>query len=163
MSNRTIFNFNSNSDLQNWELVNDAVMGGKSFSNFELNIDGNGVFSGKISLENNGGFASVHFQFKKIEVHSDNKIVIRLRGDGKKYQLRVKSNSKTYYSYITHFSTTGEWQEIVISLMDLYPQFRGKKMDQPNFSHPHMEQLSFLIANKKAENFKLLIEKIELL
>jgi len=125
--------------------------------------DGNGVFSGKISLENKGGFASVHFQFKKIEVHSDNKIVIRLRGDGKKYQLRVKSNSKTYYSYITHFSTTGEWQEIVISLMDLYPQFRGKKMDQPNFSHPHMEQLSFLIANKKAENFKLLIEKIELL
>ena len=163
MCNRTIFNFNSNSDLTDWEIVNDVVMGGKSFSDFTLNSDGNGVFSGKISLENNGGFSSVHFQFKKMEVHSESKIVIKLKGDGKKYQLRVKSNSKTYYSYITYFSTNGEWQEIVISLKDMYPQFRGKKMDQPNFSHPHLEQLSFLIANKKSENFILLIDKIELL
>ena len=163
MGNRTIFDFNTNSDLKDWEIVNDDVMGGKSSSKIELSTEGNAVFSGAVSLENNGGFSSVHYQFKKMEVHDDSKIVIRLKGDGKKYQLRVKSNSKTYYSYITYFSTNGEWQEIIISLKDMYPQFRGKKMDQPNFSHPHLEQLSFLIANKKSENFILLIDKIELL
>ncbi len=158
-----IFDFNTNSDLKDWEIVNDNVMGGKSSSKIELDNKGNGVFSGAVSLENNGGFSSVHYNFEKIEVNSDSKIRIRLKGDGKKYQLRIKNNSKANYSYITYFSTSGEWQDIEISLKDMYPQFRGNKMNQPNFSHLQVEQLSFLIANNQAENFKLMIDKIELL
>ena len=163
MSNRTIFDFNTNSDLKDWEIVNDNVMGGKSFSKIELNSEGNGVFSGAVSLENNGGFSSVHYNFEKIEVNSDSKLSIKLKGDGKKYQLRIKNNSKAKYSYITYFSTSGEWQNIIIPLKDMYPQFRGNKMNQPNFLHLQVEQISFLIANKRSENFKLLIDKIELL
>ena len=163
MTEKTIFDFNIHSDLKDWEIVNDNVMGGKSFSKIELNSEGNGVFSGAISLENNGGFSSVHYNFEKIEVNTDSKIRIRLKGDGKKYQLRIKNNSKAKYSYITYFSTSGEWQNIVIPLKDMYPQYRGNKMDQPNFPYLQMEQLSILIANKRAENFKLLIDKIELL
>ena len=158
-----IFDFNTNSDLKDWEIVNDNVMGGKSSSKIELDNKGNGVFSGAVSLENNGGFSSVHYNFEKMEVNSDSKIRIRLKGDGKKYQLRIKNNSKANYSYITYFSTSGEWQDIEISLKDMYPQFRGNKMNQPNFSHLQVEQLSFLIANNQAENFKLMIDKIELL
>ena len=123
MSNRMIFDFNTNSDLKDWEIVNDNVMGGKSSSKIELDNKGNGVFSGAVSLENNGGFSSVHYNFEKIEVNSDSKIRIRLKGDGKKYQLRIKNNSKANYSYITYFSTSGEWQDIEISLKDMYPQF----------------------------------------
>ena len=54
------------------------------------------------------------------------------------------------------------WQEIEIALSDLYPSFRGYKMNMPNFPGETMEELAFLIANKKAEDFRLEIDKIEL-
>ena len=90
------------------------------------------------------------------------KIIIKLRGDGKKYQFRIKSNSGDYYSYIAPFLTSGEWQEIEIPIKDMYPSFRGRRLDQPNFSNNYIEELTFLIGNKKQEKFKLLIDKIEL-
>ena len=162
MNSQIIFDFTNKSDIQDWIVVDDLVMGGESTSTFKLNDDGFGVFAGSISLENNGGFSSVRYQFEKINVKKYTKISIKLRGDGKNYQFRIKSNSRDYYSYITTFSTSGEWQEIVIPLKDMFPSFRGRKLDQPNFSKDYIEEIAFLIGNKKAEKFKLLIDKIEI-
>tara|TARA_B100000787_G_scaffold164747_1_gene147815 strand:+ start:47 stop:319 length:273 start_codon:yes stop_codon:yes gene_type:complete len=89
-------------------------------------------------------------------------VVLKLKGDGKQYQFRVKTNSKDYYSYITTFSTSGKWQEIEIPLKDMYPGYRGRKLDQPNFSSDYIEEIMFLIGNKKEENFKLLLDNLEL-
>jgi hypothetical protein len=44
----------------------------------------------------------------------------------------------------------------------MYPSFRGRKLDQPNFSDDYIEEITFLIGNKKEEDFQLLIAKIEL-
>ena len=44
----------------------------------------------------------------------------------------------------------------------MYPSFRGRKLDEPNFFHKSIEEVTFLIANKKNEEFILLIDKIEL-
>ena len=60
-----IYNFNKKSNLKKWTVINDAVMGGKSEGEFYLNSDGNGVFEGDVSLENNGGFSSVKYKFPK--------------------------------------------------------------------------------------------------
>jgi hypothetical protein len=135
----------------------DDVMGGESSSTFNLNDDGFGVFEGSISLENNGGFSSVRYRFQKIQVKEYTSIVIKLQGDGKEYQFRIK-NSGDYYSYIAPFSTSGEWQEIVIPLKDMYPSFRGRKLNLI-FSKDSIEEITLL---KKKEEFKLLIDKIEL-
>ena len=162
MNAQLIFDFDMNSDLRDWIIVDDVVMGGRSLGSFKLNEDGYGAFEGSISLENNGGFSSVRYRFNKINVERYSKAVIRLKGDGKKYQFRVKDKSANYYSYITYFQTSGEWQEIEIPLNEMYPSFRGRKLDLPNFAHDHIEEITFLIANKKTEEFKLLIDKIEL-
>lgn len=157
-----IFDFNKNSNIENWTIVDDVVMGGKSSSTFRLSAQGHGVFQGVISLENNGGFSSVRYRFEKIRIGESTKIILRIRGDGKKYQFRIKSNSDDYYSYIAPFSTTGDWQEIEIPLKEMYPSFRGRKLDQPNFSNDYIEEITFLIGNNRQEEFKLLIDKIEL-
>ena len=162
MASQIIFNFNKSSDIKNWIVIDDVVMGGKSSGSFKLNSDGYGVFLGDISLENNGGFSSVRYRFEKILINKSTKISVRIKGDGKKYQFRIKSNSGDYYSYISSFSTTGEWQEIEIPLKDMYPSFRGRKLDQPNFSNDAIEEITFLIGNKNKEKFQLLIDKIEL-
>ncbi|MEJ6794458.1 MAG: CIA30 family protein [Flavobacteriales bacterium] len=158
----SIFDFKSNSDIQNWFVVNDDVMGGRSTSTFTIDKDGFGAFQGTISLQNNGGFSSVRYRFDSQEVKDDSKIVIRLRGDGKAYQFRIKPNTTTYFSYIYNFETSGEWQEIEIPVKEMYPSFRGRRLNKSNFSDDKIKELAFLIGNKKEETFKLLIDKIEL-
>ena len=162
LSRHIIFNFNKNSSISNWIVVDDVVMGGKSNGNFQLNKDGKGVFSGKISLDNNGGFSSVRYGFNKLNIEKFKSIVLKIKGDGKNYQFRIKHKSNDYASYITSFSSSGEWQEIEIPLNSMYPSFRGSKLDAPNFYHKSIEEVTFLIANKKNEEFIILIDKIEL-
>lgn len=162
MNSKLIFDFKAKTNLTAWTVFDDVVMGGKSSSKMFINKDYLGVFEGKVSLENNGGFSSLRYQFRHIEIKNATKIKIRLKGDGKDYQFRIKDTLCHFYSYITTFSTTTNWQDIEIYLKDMYPSFRGKRLDYPNFSNKSIEQIAFLIANKRDEHFKLLIEKIEL-
>jgi len=162
MASHIIFDFNKKTDIENWIIVDDVVMGGKSSGTFNLNAEGHGVFEGTVSLENNGGFSSVRYRFEKILIQESTKIILKIRGDGKQYQFRIKHNTGDYYSYIAPFSTTGEWQEIEILLKDMYPSFRGRKLEQANFSNDYIEEIAFLIGNKNQEEFELLIDKIEL-
>lgn len=163
MNANVIFDFNKESDLKNWTVVDDGVMGGKSLSTFKLDSNGFGVFEGGISLDNNGGFSSVRYGFQKKTVTNYTKIRIRLLGDGKAYQLRIKAKTGDYYSFVAPFNTSKEWQEIEVTLKDMYPSFRGKKLNFSNFSNDAIEEVTFLIGNKKEETFRLLIDKIELI
>lgn len=163
MNSKMIFDFNKEANIQNWNVVNDVVMGGRSSSQFKINSDGFGVFEGHVSLANNGGFSSVRYEFEKTEVTKFTKIKIRLKGDGKDYQFRVKDSSSKYYSYIATFSTSNEWQDVEIELKEMYPSFRGRRLNAPNFSHDYIEQIVFLIGNKKDQNFELIIDTIKLI
>jgi len=137
-------------------------MGGLSQGSFSLTSEGHGLFQGSVSLENNGGFTSVRHRFSALEVNSASKIKIRLKGDGRAYQFRIKDASRQYYSYITTFSTNGEWQDIEIPLGEMEPYFRGRKLNLTNFSENQIEEIVFLIANKKEEQFELLIDSVVL-
>lgn len=156
-----IFDFQKDSNLNQWRTVNDDVMGGISNSKIYLNESGNALFEGHVSLENNGGFAMVMYNFDAKGVKNYSKALIHLKGDGKNYQFRIKSSSSDYFSYISHIETTGAWQTVEISLKEMYPSFRGRKLDQPNYPVIQVEQIAFLIGNKKDENFKLELDKIE--
>jgi hypothetical protein len=158
----TIFNFNPESDLQDWLVVDDVVMGGRSDGRFYLNEEGHGVFTGEVSLENNGGFSSVRHRFTPKKAEGFTKAVIRLRGDGKRYQFRVKSDSYDRHSYVSYFQTTGEWQVVEIPLSEMYPTFRGRTLNMPNYPGLRLSEVAFLIANKRAEPFRLEIDFIEL-
>lgn len=162
MSTITIYDFDKNASANDWRIVDDVVMGGESNGRFSIDSEGHGVFEGKISLENNGGFSSVRYQFEKLAVKENSIVLITLKGDGKDYQFRIKDKSSTSYSYITTFKTSGEWQTIEFKLSDLYPSFRGRKLDLANFESDAFEEIVFLIGNKKQENFKLILDKIEL-
>lgn len=162
MRQEIIFDFNKNSNIKDWRIVNDGVMGGLSQGKFELSTDGHGVFYGHVSTKNNGGFSMVRYPIQELKSDKSSKIILKIKGDGKKYQLRIKNNQSNFYSYITIFETSGEWEELIISVNKMFPSFRGRKLNQANFSHEKIEEIAFLIANKKEENFKLLIDSIEL-
>ena len=161
-SKELIFDFNSNSDISAWRVVDDVVMGGESEGNFKLNENGNGVYFGEVSLENNGGFSSLRFRFNKKEISNYSKIILKIKGDGKNYQFRVKDNYRNFYSYISSFSTNKNWQLIEINLSEMYPGFRGRKLEMSKFSSSIIEEIAFLIGNKRNESFKIEIDKIYL-
>jgi hypothetical protein len=157
-----IFNFNTSSNINTWQVVDDVVMGGRSAGEFYLDQKGNGVFKGEISLENNGGFSSVRYRFEKANTKNYTKVTLRVKGDGKKYQFRIKNKASDSYSYITTFSTTKDWETISLNLLDMYPSFRGRILDMPNYDKANLEEIAFLIGNKKAEKFELKIDFIKL-
>ena len=157
-----LYDFNTESKLENWFIVNDDVMGGVSKSKLFLDDEGNGVFQGRISTLNNGGFASVRFNCGRVISKNKKDIVIRIKGDKKKYQIRIKSNRNDYQSYIMDFITSGEWETIKIPLKSMYASFRGRKLNMDDFDKDYFEQISILVGNKRNENFELRIKSIEL-
>ena len=161
MNTITIYDFSENATANDWKIVDDVVMGGESNGRFSIDSEGHGVFEGRISLDNNGGFSSVRHLSEKVEVTKNSVVVIRLKGDGKDYQFRIKNSKNDSHSYITTFQTSGEWETIEIQLSDLYPSFRGRKLEMPNFEADSFEEITFLIGNKKSESFKLILDKIE--
>ena len=64
---RTIIDF-AEPESARWTIVNDGVMGGRSSSDVELTGDNTALFSGFLSLENNGGFASVRGRFPMLDL-----------------------------------------------------------------------------------------------
>lgn len=156
----TLFDFNFESNIRNWKIVDDVVMGGRSDGNFKINDTGYGEFSGYVSLKNNGGFSSVRYNFNTVSSSNFKSFQLRIKGDGNPFQFRVKSSNRQRFSYIYTFNTSGDWETISIPFNKMEPAFRGYKLDQPNFDGEQMEEIAFLIGNKKEQSFKLFIDSI---
>jgi NADH dehydrogenase [ubiquinone] 1 alpha subcomplex assembly factor 1 len=161
-SMETIYTFSATTNIKEWRIVNDGVMGGISRSSLVLTDAGHGKFSGHVSLANNGGFASIQLD-TTIRLGEERKfIVLRLKGDGKRYEFRIKGERSQSESYVQQFATSGEWETIRLSISAFYPQFRGRTLTLPNFNFSNIEQMSFLIANKEEEDFELHVSWIGL-
>lgn len=159
-STDTIYDFTSTNDHDNWYIINDGVMGGLSKGSLSIDEDGNGVFTGRVRLENNGGFTSLRYgridsQDKKIKAFQ-----FRIKGDGKSYQFRAAKSGERF-SYVNTFQTSGEWEIITIDVNEMEPSFRGRKLDYPKYDGLDPREITFLIGNKRDESFELKIDYIK--
>lgn len=155
-----VCDFNPESNPGDWYVVDDRVMGGRSQGNVELSEEGYGIFQGTVSLENNGGFSSIRTRMEGLETKGYSVFKIRLKGDGKNYQFRVRSQLNERHSYQYEFPTTGEWQEVTVPFDQMIPTFRGRQLSLPNYPGENLRECSFLISNKKNESFRLEIDRI---
>ena len=163
MSTTMIYDFNKESSKTDWIIEEYGDMNGILHGKFSIDKDGNGIFSGTNSLDNNGVYSSVRRQFDKIQTNENSKILIRLKGDGNEYQFKIKDKSDVFYSYMTTFETSGKWETIEIKLSDLYLSYRGlRQQNSPNYNRDSFVEIAFLIANKEKKSFKLILDKIEL-
>ena len=162
MSPQTVYDFETGGDLTRWRMVDDGVMGGRSAGTFSLNEDGHAVFAGYVSLENNGGFSSVRYAPGTMHVEDADRFVLRVKGDGKRYQFRVKPEANDRHSYVAYFRAGESWQEVEIPFSAFQPQFRGRSLNLPDFTGPTFEEIGLLIGNGRAEAFELHIDRIKL-
>lgn len=153
---------NPPSDMEVY-IVDDGVMGGMSSGHIDISDEGYAYFHGYVSLENNGGFSSVRFIDHSLTPAKNASVFrLKIRGDGKHYQFRVKYDINDRVSYVYNFKTTGKDQIVEVPFNDLRPSFRGRALDMPEYDGHALEEIGLLIGNKKNEEFGLRIYSIEL-
>lgn len=146
-----------------WSSVNDDVMGGVSKGGFQITDRGTLLFKGILSLENNGGFASIRSTSKPVDISGMKALAIRAKGDGRTYwiELRVSQQMRAS-SYRADFSTSeGEWQDFVIPLENFKLQAFGQLLTSKPINLEDVESVGFTIADKKAGKFELEIESVK--
>jgi hypothetical protein len=146
---------------EEWLVVNDGVMGGLSRSEFVTSADGHATFRGEMSLENNGGFASVRGYVPEGIPPGARALEIRVRGDGRTYQLRLRmGRGFDGVAYATEFATEPDtWQTIELPLAGFAPTFRGRRpRNPPPLELEAVRQLGLMIADKREGAFRLDVE-----
>lgn len=153
-------------EVATWTTVNDPVMGGRSTSRVTFGDDGL-VFSGNISLQNKGGFASARSpQAVDIGLRATGAKSLRVRatGDGKTYLLKVGIAGQPW-SYIQRFSTEAAVQRTYELPIEGF-QPVGMRLDpEPNapekLDPSSINQVSFYIVDKQQGPFELAVSAIE--
>jgi len=151
----------------NWRTQNDVVMGGRSDSQVEITTDGHARFSGRVSLENNGGFCSMR-HIKEGGGYAMSKdataFVLLVQGDGKDYNFRLRTlNERFSYNYKFTTQDNDKWETIAIPFDAMQATFRGRSVNVPNYAGEDFVEMRILIGNKKEQTFEILVSKIEVI
>ncbi len=163
-SKNMIFDFTDSQDKTDWEAVDDRIMGGRSQSQPE-HIDDVGLrFSGNVSLENNGGFASIRSGSTSIDLSHYSGLKLSLRGDGKSYKLSLRTD--LFFdgvSYQTNFNTEKDiWQEVSLPFEAFVPTHHGIKLSTvAPMDLTSVKSFGLFIADQQEGSFKLDIAGIK--
>ncbi|BBX67461.1 hypothetical protein MPSYJ_09220 [Mycolicibacterium psychrotolerans] len=153
-------------EVATWTTVNDPVMGGRSTSAITF---GNGglVFSGVLSLENNGGFASARSpRDPDVGQRATGATSLRVRavGDGKTYVLKAGDAGQPW-SYIQRFTTEAGVQRTydlpVAGFQPVGMRFDPAPDAPPTLDPSRIDQVSVYILDKQQGPFEITISGID--
>ncbi len=159
-----LFDFTEADAAKEWQTVNDGVMGGVSEGRFKITDEKTMEFFGRLSLENNGGFASVRTKAKKLGFEIGDTVVAKVRGDGREYMLNLYPNQqRVAYSYRATVQTKkDEWIEVKVPLDKFEATSFGRVVQDAGTVKPEeINALGFMLGDKKAGSFKMEIEWIK--
>jgi hypothetical protein len=163
VADKPAYDFTKQAAVLGWSVQNDTVMGGVSESSNTW-VDKQMVFSGNLSLENNGGFVSSFGpRDEKLPslMNGGTSIRVRATGDGNTYLFQLRSDSGT--NYIQRFTTTPEKDEFyVLPLSDFTAvDWRLSEIaDAPALDTNNIDQMGFYLVDKQAGPFRIAISSI---
>ncbi len=146
-----------------WTSVDDGVMGGRSSSRTVRTGDGTMLFLGEVSLENNGGFASIRSAPQQHDLAGTSGIVLRVRGDGKRYRVNLRTDAGfDGVQYQAAFTTIdGVWQDVDLDFARFEPRLRGRPVPAASPLDPaRIVTFGLLIADRQAGRFRLELDTI---
>ncbi len=161
---RVLFDFVDPQAVQKWQAVNDGVMGGVSDGRFSISHE-TMEFFGTLSLENNGGFASVRSRPATLGLQKGGTLLARVRGDGREYTLNLYvPRPRTAFSYRWTFQTEkNEWVEIRAPLEKFVATWFGREVPNEPLNPAEVNSIGFLLSDNQAGPFKLEVEWIKLM
>ena len=159
----TLLDFDHAADVRLWTPVNDVVMGGVSRSEFTQATPGVARFSGIVSLENSGGFASVRTTPQTWDAAGATAFVLRACGDGKAYKFTVRTDDRfDGVQYQSRFAPqAAEWREARLPVDSFVATYRGRAVPGAAALDPaRARTLGLMISDRQAGAFELLIDWI---
>lgn len=163
---RSLFDFTGSEAAKEWQNINDGVMGGASEGKFKITDKKTLEFYGTLSLENNGGFASVRTKAKKLDLEKGDVLVARVRGDGREYSMNLHVRRPLVaFSFRSMLQTKkDEWIEVKLPLEKFQATSFGRPVkDAGPVDLQEVNSLGFLLGDKKAGPFKLEVEWIKVM
>ena len=157
MKENILIDFREPREEDRWEIVLDGVMGGLSQGRMEL-TGGAGVFAGVLSLDNDGGFVSVRSAPRDFRLTGYEGLVLRVRGDGKRYRLRLRTEDDyDGIAYQAVFLTKpDEWFETPVGFDEFVPVFRGRIVaGAPVLEPGRIRRIGVMIADGQQGPFRL--------
>ena len=159
-----VLDFAGPDTAQKWQAVNDGVMAGVSDGRYRITDEKTLEFSGTLSLENNGGFASVRTKPTELDIKAGDTIVLRVKGDGREYVLNLYTKSRRMaFSYRAPLPTTkDEWTEVRVPLEDFIPTAFGRRVQGMGPVEPdQINGLGFMLSDKKPGKFQMQVEWVK--
>lgn len=143
--------------LKNWSTVDDTVMGGVSASSIDVQPNGTLTFSGNVSLENNGGFASARAIISDgLDLSGYSGLEFVLKGDGNEYGVNLRSPGMSRLSYRAMFKTSQTIETIYIPFTNLVPTSFGSVIDNaPSLDLAQVTMIGLIITGKQRGAFRL--------
>lgn len=141
--------------------VDDRVMGGVSQSHMVPSEDGHALFHGHLSLENNGGFASVRASELGLDLSAVSTLTLRVRGDGRRYKIRLHDDTRfDGVAFEFAFDTdAGEWIELALPLESFRPVWRGRLVrDATPLNRQRVSMLGFMVSDGQQGDFQLEVD-----
>lgn len=160
-----LFDFADPNTADVWQAIDDRVMGGVSRSRLRSAASGHAVFEGEVSLERNGGFASVRSSPGERGLLGAATCLIEVRGDPKQFKLSLLTDdgfdSLNYQASFT--PAGGAWQRLHLPLTEFRATFRGREvLEAPPLDSARIRQVGLMIASRQAGPFALDIRRISL-
>lgn len=115
-----LIDFGANICGQNWYVTDDGVMGGLSSGKAYLS-DSSVVFTGTVSLENNGGFSSLRSPYHKLNLEEFKEVEIRARATGLPFSITFSKSRQFWvpnYKYFLNLDEN-EWKVIRFNMDEL--------------------------------------------
>ncbi|MEW4569554.1 CIA30 family protein [Tautonia sp. JC769] len=160
---RPLFDFSHADASAAWRSVNDGVMGGVSEGAFRIDDEGVLRFDGTLSLENNGGFASIRSVPKQLGLESDDVLVVRVRGDGRDYLLNLYvPTTRIAYSYRAPMPTVAnEWTEVRVPIREFVANSFGRPVEGAGPVDPdQVTSIGITLSDKQPGGFTLEVASI---
>lgn len=162
---RLLFDFCQPDAVSDWAAIDDRVMGGVSRSRLRHDAGGHAVFEGVVSLENNGGFASVRSSPGARGQPGATACVLDVRGGNKHFKLSLLTDDGfDSLNYQAGFTPAGDqWQTIQMPLAAFRASFRGRDVPHAPLLEPsRIRQVGLMIAARQAGPFALDLRSIVL-
>uniref|UniRef100_UPI004047F542 CIA30 family protein n=1 Tax=Polynucleobacter sp. TaxID=2029855 RepID=UPI004047F542 len=150
--------FTNPNTMRNCWIMNDGVMGGVSQSSLRQDVHGM-FFEGLVSLENNGGFASMRSSAKFTQ--GTQIIELLVKGDGKRYKLVLRTELAPRVTYVTDFIAEPTWQTYRFNLSQFKSTVRGQAVNAPTLSFSDVIEFGILISNHQAGSFAIQLKTLQ--
>lgn len=163
-----LIDFTAAGVVERWAPIDDVVMGGVSRSRFEHTPHG-AAFTGVVSLENGGGFASVRSRPDRWPSADAHALRLHVRGDGRRYKLTARTDAGfDGVQYQCPFDTQAAlapdaWQRVELPVGEFVASFRGRRVTgAPPLDPAAIRQFGLMISEKQAGPFRLEIARLEI-